>query len=299
MDRNTDNGKRTVSAWLYRVMEDHAKWFWVIFSSVTVLVVYKAFSLAFLEKTPYTWDYTFHHITLALLCILMMREAYQGEFHMGFRGKKFGLCLLLCWPALLFIGLNLLGSLSIGRIYPESLILEIARNVSIGLFEEVVVRAILVGHMMHYWKNSPHRVFKAVLWSSVLFGVLHIGNVFANPIGTAVQIFYAMGFGVMFAAAYIRTRNLWGCILIHALVDFASNMNRIYVPLQPDGAAYAASLQELPSLVYSMVSPQTASVLSAIFLPGIMVGVVLAVSAGAFILRKAKAEKITQLWERM
>ena len=297
-EQNTKN-RKTVSGWLYRFMENHAIWFWVIFSTVTVLVLYKAFSVTFLEKTPYMWDYTFHHITLTLLCILMMREAYQGEFHMGFHGKRFGLGLLLCWPARRFIALNLLSTLSVGRIYPESLIMEMAINVSVGLFEEVVVRAILVGHMMHYWKNSPHRVFKSVLWSSVLFGVLHIGNVFANPVGTALQIFYAAGFGVMFAAAYIRTRNLWSCILVHALVDLAANLNSIYVPLQADMEAYQMSLRELPPLVYSLVPQQIVSILSGIFVPGILVGVIFAVAAGAFSLRKSKAEEIAQLWENM
>ena len=59
------------------------------------------------------------------------------------------------------------------------------------------------------------------------------------------------------------------------------------------------SLRELPPLVYSLVPQQIVSILSGIFVPGILVGVIFAVAAGAFSLRKSKAEEIAQLWENM
>ena len=61
----------SVSGFLYQFMENHAPLFWVIFSFGMVLIVYKSFNLAFLNKTPYTWDDAFQHLTLALICILM------------------------------------------------------------------------------------------------------------------------------------------------------------------------------------------------------------------------------------
>ena len=299
MDNRPDDEKGTVSGWMHRFMEEHAKWFWVLYSVLIVLVIYKAFSLTFLEKTPYSWDYAFHHITLALLSILMMREAYRGEFHMGFRGKGFWKGLVMCWPALVFLAVNLAGSLCIGRVYPESLIQELVKNVSIGLFEEVVVRAVLVGHMMHYWRNSPRRVFNAVLWSSVLFGVLHIGNALAAPLNTAFQIFYATGFGIIFAAVYIRTRNLWSCILVHALVDFTGSLTLIYLPLQPDYEAYGAAAADLTYLVPSVAPDWLISGWGLIAILGLLLGTALSVAVGIYELRKAKAEETALLWEKM
>ena len=272
MDNRPDDEKGTVSGWMHRFMEEHAKWFWVLYSVLIVLVIYKAFSLTFLEKTPYSWDYAFHHITLALLSILMMREAYRGEFHMGFRGKGF---------------------------WKESLIQELVKNFSIGLFEEVVVRAVLVGHMMHYWRNSPRRVFNAVLWSSVLFGVLHIGNALAAPLNTAFQIFYATGFGIIFAAVYIRTRNLWSCILVHALVDFTGSLTLIYLPLQPDYEAYGAAAADLTYLVPSVAPDWLISGWGLIAILGLLLGTALSVAVGIYELRKAKAEETALLWEKM
>ena len=299
MEQYSEEKRGKVSGWLYRFMENHAPWFWVIFSVVTVLGLYKAFSLTFLEKTPYTWDYTFHHITLSLLCILMMREAYQGKIHMGFRTQRFGVGILMCWPAVVFILINLGSYLCIGRIYPESLIMELMRNVSIGLFEEVVVRAVLVGHMMYHWRNSRRRVFLTVLWSSVLFGVLHIGNALENPVGTFIQIFYAMGFGVMFAAVYIRTRNLWSCILVHALVDFSANITNIFVPVQLDAEAYAGSMSGLTYFMPAFAPESILSVWSGLSFLGILVGTALAIVVGVFMLRRSKAAEIADLWADM
>ena len=296
-ERKTE--KASVSGFLHDFMEKHAPWFWVIFSVVTVLIVYKSFSLAFLKKTPYTWDDAFQHYTLALLCIILMRESYKGKFHMGFRTERFGLGLLLCWPAIPFMFLNLISGLSDLPIVPESLILMIFSNSAIGLFEEVVVRAILVGHMMHHFKGDKHRVLKSVLFSSLLFGILHIGNALENPVNTAFQIVYATGIGVMFAAAYIRSRNLWPCIIMHAAVDFCANLNIIYVPLQADITEYQQQAMRVPSLIYDYVSQDVFMMIPALVLIGAVLASLVAVFAGIFMLRRSKASEIEELWQEM
>ena len=294
-----DIKSRGLSDMLHDFMEGHAPLFWIIFSVVTVLVIYKSFSLIFLEKTPYTWDDVFQHYTLALLCIILMRESYKGQFHLGFRIERFGLGLLLCWPAIPFMCLNLLTGLSDRPIVGESLVLMLLSNYAIGLFEEVVVRAILLGHMMHHYKGDRHRVLKSVLYSALLFGILHIGNALANPVNTAFQVVYATGIGVMFAAAYIRTRNLWPCIIMHALVDFCANMGRIYVQLQPDVEAYQEELMSVPSLISYYLPYEVLTMIPGIVLVGAVIISLLAALAGAFILRGSKRAEIDELWQEM
>lgn len=296
MDNRRSRGLSDV---LHDFMEDHAPLFWIVFSVVTVLVVYKSFSLTFLKKTPYTWDDVFQHYTLALLCIILMRESYKGQFHLGFRTARFGLGLLLCWPAIPFMCLNLLTSLSDRPIVGESLVLMLLSNLAIELFEEVVVRGILVGHMMHYYKGDRHRVLKSVLYSALLFGILHIGNALSNPVGTAFQVVYATGIGVMFAAAYIRSRNLWPCIILHALVDLSANLGNVYVQLQPDMAAYQEELMSVPSLISYYLPYETLMMIPGLVLVGAVVISILAALAGAFTLRRSKRAEIEELWQEM
>ncbi|MGL5328409.1 MAG: CPBP family glutamic-type intramembrane protease, partial [Peptostreptococcaceae bacterium] len=41
-----------------------------------------------------------------------------------------------------------------------------------------------------------------------------------EPITVIVQSVNAASAGVLFGAIYVRTKNIWGCIVIHALVDW-------------------------------------------------------------------------------
>ena len=300
MQNKEGNGRKPVfSDWLYQIMEKHAPWFWGIFSVVMVLGLYKWVSLAFLEKTPYVWDGAFQHITLSLLAILMMREVYQGEFHLGFTTRRFWQGLLMCWPMLTFIAFNLFANLGGGKIYGESLAMALANYFSVGLFEEVIVRAILIGHMMHHWEGDAHRIRKAVVWSSVIFGVLHIGNVFSNPIGTLIQILFATGIGILFAAVYLRTRNLWSCILAHAINDFCAAIDTIYVPLQADIDTYNAALAKVPQILMGRIPQETLiSIAPLLQLAGLPLAVFVAIM-GIYMMRPAKAKQINQLWEWM
>lgn len=205
----------------------------------------------------------------------------------------------MCWPAALFCILNLSVNLGLGRVYGESLLMIVLLNFSVGLFEEVVMRGVIVGHMMHHWENDPRRIFKTVLWSAVIFGVTHLGNVFSNPIGTVFQIVYATGLGVVFAAAYIRTRNLWSCILIHMLVDFAGGIGNIYAPLQADTAAYQASLSQVNNLGSLWIPTEMANVAGLLFQFAAVAIAFIGIGVSCYILRSKKRGSIDALWEKM
>ena len=84
--------------------------------------------------------------------------------------------------------------------------------------------------MMYHWKDDNRKVLKSVLWSSVIFGVLHLGNLFSGQgvATTLLQVSYSTILGIVFAAVYIRTKNLWSVAIIHGLIDFASGIEGIF-----------------------------------------------------------------------
>lgn len=198
-----------------------------------------------------------------------------------------------------FILFNLVCNLGAGKIYAESLVLALTNYFSVGLFEEVIVRAILIGHMMHHWKNDVHRIRKTVFWSSVIFGVLHIGNIFTNPLSTLFQIFYATGLGILLAAVYLRTRNLWSCILFHALNDFCADIRTIFVPLQADLAAYHADLAEVPQVILEQIPEETLISIVPILQLMILPLTIFVTIAGLYMLRPGKSRQINKLWAQM
>lgn len=108
------------------------------------------------------------------------------------------------------------------------LILYTVNNFSIGMMEEIIVRGLILGIMMYAWKNQPHGQMKAVLLSSFLFAIGHLGNLLTNePSGVFTQITYAFIFGVFFAAIVLRGNNIWSAIALHSLIDFVSGIGEL------------------------------------------------------------------------
>lgn len=108
----------------------------------------------------------------------------------------------------------------------------IISNMITGFYEEVILRGMLLGHMMKHWKNDKKKILRSAAATSILFGAVHLGNlVYGNTAETIFQVFYATILGLIFAASYLRTKNLWACILIHGIIDVSSALYKIhYLP---------------------------------------------------------------------
>lgn len=214
---------------LRKLADKHALLFWIL-CVLFYIVGYKAVTLGLLGKTPYQYDVAFFKLSLALLAILMMKRLYHGQFCFYFRTKNLLKGLLLLWPGYMFLLSNLLGTHTGGRgVVPETLIMVVVANMITGFYEEVLMRGMLLGHMMEHWRNDKHKILKSVLTTSILFGLVHLGNLATAPVGpTLFQVFYATLFGLIFAAAFLRTKNLWACILLHGLVDVSGDLYTVF-----------------------------------------------------------------------
>lgn len=102
----------------------------------------------------------------------------------------------------------------------------------VGVFEEVLLRGIILNKMLDRWGDSKGGIYDAVLISSFLFGLWHLINLINKPwmvIGTITQVFYAFFIGVFFSAVYLRTRNLWSVILMHAIFDIGGCLEELFI----------------------------------------------------------------------
>lgn len=260
---------------LRNLADKYAALFWIL--SVLVFVVgYKVVSVGLLGKTPYEYDVAFFKLSLALLAILMMKTLYHGRFCFYFRKENFGKGLLLLWPALIFLFSNLFTPdvLNGNGVVAETLIMIVVTNMITGFYEEVVMRGMLLGHMMEHWKDDEHKILKSVLTTSVLFGVVHLGNLVQAPLGpTLFQVVYATIFGLLFAAAYLRTKNLWPCVVLHGLVDVSGDLYGMYYrPGEPITGLYGS------------------------FIPLTLLSMLLSLVVVLFELRKKKRAEIKELW---
>ena len=210
-------------------------------------------------------------IMIAFLIILIMKLGTKGRFKFGFNRKNIKLSFILASFSVLMIADNIIE----GFVFTNGLqttaigfFVAIIGEIAPGFFEEVVCRGLVLSNMMDKWQTKKNYVLKSVLMSGIAFGVIHLINLgCADMWVTILQVFYAAGVGIFFGAVYVRTRNLWGPVAMHALIDIA-----YYLFIWPEGF----HLNELIS--------------------GICITVVFTV-IGLYLIRPQKQEEIVELWE--
>ena len=80
-----------------------------------------------------------------------------------------------------------------------------------------------LGALLERYGTARAGVWKACLVSGVLFGAAHLSNLIGSaPFGVLMQCEFAASLGVMFAAIYFRTGNLWVTVFLHSAMDIAA-----------------------------------------------------------------------------
>lgn len=96
--------------------------------------------------------------------------------------------------------------------------------IGVGLREESIYRGIVTNVLAEKYCQTSKGVFFTVFLSGLLFGSIHLTNVFVgvNFLSAVVQTCVAAGLGWVLAAIYLRCGNIWALILLHCLTDSAS-----------------------------------------------------------------------------
>lgn len=167
-------------------------------------------------------------IAVGLLLIAVLKCTTNTT--LGFTAKGLGEGLLLLSPilALAFFAFESDLSQWVDLGYGPDITLVLVALLeagSVGFYEELAYRAIIIGGIAQGSRRTRFWTGKAIIGSALLFGGIHIINNFygyQDLFSTFSQIIYALALGLLFAAAYIRTHNLWACAIAHALVDLGS-----------------------------------------------------------------------------
>lgn len=96
----------------------------------------------------------------------------------------------------------------------------------VGMFEEILFRGIIQNAFHDYFGvQSAGSVRKAIIAASVVFGLTHLTNIFGGGevLSVVVQAITVIPVGILFGTIYYRSnRNIWVCILMHALNDIVA-----------------------------------------------------------------------------
>ena len=93
---------------------------------------------------------------------------------------------------------------------------------SVGFFEEILFRGILLILLLKKFKDHQHGVLLAIVISSIVFGFSHIINMFygLSVFDTMLQVMYSFLVGMLWAIMFLKTGNLWLTMLLHATFNF-------------------------------------------------------------------------------
>ncbi|MDO4848521.1 MAG: type II CAAX endopeptidase family protein [Coriobacteriia bacterium] len=148
----------------------------------------------------------------------------------------------------------------------------------VGVTEEIVARALIAETFLEHFGTAREGALRAALASGVIFGAMHLTNAIGGNLpGTMIQVSLCVTAGVLYAAVYFRSGNLWSIVLIHGLNDVAAGT----VEWLFNGGAY------LPT-TSTGIEPAD------LVIP-IIIGV-LDLVAAFYVLRPKKADEIRQAW---
>lgn len=124
--------------------------------------------------------------------------------------------LKVIWPWLLFLALFAVSALGAGMPPATVTLFILANTMMVGWSEEVMFRGIMLRGLFR-----SGGIWVAILGSSVLFGAMHVLNVFltGDLRGAVIQSGAAFLSGVFLAAVRLRTGSLWTGIVLHGLWD--------------------------------------------------------------------------------
>lgn len=99
---------------------------------------------------------------------------------------------------------------------------------SVGLYEEGLMRGVFMNGLIKILPNTKVGLWLAVIISSFFFGFIHviwyIPYIGINPVSIIIQMasktITAGATGMLFVAIYLKTKNIWTCVIVHALYDF-------------------------------------------------------------------------------
>ena len=127
----------------------------------------------------------------------------------------------------------------------------------VGLSEELLLRGTVLRLFLdHYGEKGKGMAFSVIL-SAALFGLCHFSNVFSGQglYNTALQMIGTFMMGLLFGAVYAKRGNLYGVMVLHAIIDFMTLCENGLLVGSSLADAHASS--EPGSLFWTLVSNGT------------------------------------------
>ena len=109
---------------------------------------------------------------------------------------------------------------------PAAILLYAMLCLGVGFFEEMAFRGCFFPILLQRRGNSRLDVFIAIVLSSVIFGLVHVVNLFAGSgiVPVVMQVGYSFLIGGMCSVILVKTRCIWYCVLLHSVYNFCGGV---------------------------------------------------------------------------
>ena len=102
----------------------------------------------------------------------------------------------------------------------ENILYAFVRGLYAGIVEELILR----GYIFSAFEIKFDE-YKAIIFSSIVFGLLHLTNLTHNPVMIVLlQVIYTTMFGIGFSILRVRTKSLLMPILIHSFINVTCHL---------------------------------------------------------------------------
>lgn len=177
---------------------------------------------------------------------------YEGYHVLNPLQKPFLKSLLFTIPPFLVVVNNMpILSMIRGDAYlvhnaPVYMIWFAAECLAIGLFEEFAFRGVILLMLAEKRHTTRKGLFWSLILTSAVFGGVHLLNVLmgAGIGGVILQIGYSFLIGAMCSVVLLKTRNIWLCVILHAVYDFCGTL----MPTLGDGTWW-----DTPTVIFTAV----------------------------------------------
>ena len=190
-----------------------------------------------------------------MVALTFMLEFSLGKI-LGPLGNRRAGALIFVFPALI-VAINnfpwisfLSGDCTLEASVPQMLFLAFS-CLCVGFFEELAFRGCALMLLLKKRCSTKLKMFMAIFWSSVIFGAVHLVNIFtSSPGAVLMQIGYSALIGALCCTVLLETGNIWLCVFIHALYNFAGAV----IPAFGSGTIWTAPEIALTSVVAVIVT---------------------------------------------
>lgn len=155
----------------------------------------------------------------SIICLLFHKFWFRKELHNFFSIKGLEQAFAMAWSIIIAVIITRISDVCAGK-PTANVFIALILGLSPGISEEIAWRIIPISIAMRN-KDKKGVIMMAYILPSLTFGIIHLFNIFvgADILATLFQFVYSIGLGLIFAAIYIRTGNMWCSIILHSLVD--------------------------------------------------------------------------------